>query len=215
MNNKELNTIIFPGMVIKTKHPKSTWISNVVHRVYENIIEVELTQEYINNLILIGDPLKCKFSTEEAEYIMDGIIEDIIPDSAKVIAIRINNINRFQNMRSNHRYETCMISKMTVHKNITVFGIVTNISSSGISVLTKLDLSIPSEVFVEIFLNNGNTLRFYGEIIRKTPEETGFELGIRFATMDSENNNILNELLNQLKSKEDELTKKFYSYSNS
>ena len=212
MKNAEnivLENIISSGSIIRTKHSKSEWISNVVYKVYNNYLQVELTQDYINNLILVGDEVTCKFFGSKAEFMLDGIVSDINISISKLLTIFVTNINMFQNFRSYHRYDTYIISRITLSKNIQVFCIVTSISSSGISILSKLDFPITSEAFAEVFIDSGNVLRFSGEIVRKTVTENGFEFGVKFLELEKEAQQMLDEVLSQLKEKDNNLIKKY------
>lgn len=209
MGKIDLENIVSPGSIIRTKHPKSEWISNVVYKVNGNLIQVELTQDYINNLILVGDEVKCKFFSPEAELLLDGTVDNIDIDISKLLTISVSKVNIFKNIRSNHRYDTYMISRLSINRDTQVFCIANSLSSSGLSLISKVDIPHIPEAYVEVFVDSGNILRFTGEVVRKSTAENGFEIGVRFLELDKENKKILDEILKQLKEKDDSLIKKY------
>lgn len=211
MDKLEINSILSSGSIIRTKHQNSEWISNVVYKIYDNYIQIELTQDYINNLMLVGDKISLKFFGPKAEFLLDGIIDNIDINKSRLITININKINMFQNMRSYHRYDTYIISRVTVNRKDQLFCIVTTVSSSGISVLSKLDFPLSSDAFVEVFVDSDNILRFEGEIVRKSVTENGYEFGIKFSNLDEENSSIVNNIISELKAKDNTLIKKYLS----
>jgi len=209
MEKFDLNNIISVGTLIRTKFDKTEWISNVTYNISENCIQVELTQDYSNKLIMVGDSVKCKFSTSQTEYVLDGIVDKIEIETSRILSIKILNINKFENTRRNNRYDAYIISKITVNREPAVFSVVTSLSTSGISVVSKSELPGNSDAFVEVFVDSGNTIRFYGNVVRKTVTENGYEYGIKFKQLDQQNYDMLHSILEDLKSKEDNLLKKF------
>lgn len=207
---KELNlqSIILKGSLVRTKFEKTEWISNVVYEVSQNRIHINLAQEYINKLIMVGDPLKCKVSTPETEYVLDGVVDSIQIED-RTITIRIEKINKFENIRENNRYDAYIISRITINRENTIFSVVTSLSNSGISVVSKSEIPSNSDTFVEVFIDSGNTIRFYGNMVRKTVTENGYEYGIKFKQLDQQNKNMLESILKDLKSREDSLLRKF------
>ncbi|MGE5473498.1 MAG: PilZ domain-containing protein [Ignavibacteriales bacterium] len=210
MENFDLHSIISSGELIRTKFDKTEWISNVTYNISDNYIQVELTQDYINKLIMVGDSVKCKVSTAQNEYVLDGIVDKIEIEDLKIMTIKVININKFENTRQNSRYDAYIISKITVNREPAIFSVVTSLSTSGISVASKSELQSDSEAFVEVFVDSGNTIRFYGKVVRKAINENGYEYGIKFKQLDEQNEHILVNVLSELKSKEESLLKKFF-----
>lgn len=215
MDKNELKNLIPQGTLIRTKHPKSKWISNVVHKTYDNCLQIELTQDYINNHILVGDEIKCKFSTSDSEYLLECTIQNIDIEKNKLLTMCANKVNKFKNARANNRYDTNMISRISIDRDTQFFGILTTISSSGISVLVKTELPLDCSVYVEVFIDSGNMFGFNGQIVRRMAAETGLEFGIRFIDLDSESSAILNQILEQLKTEDNRLINKYLSSLNS
>jgi len=209
MENIDLNSIISSGALIRTKFDKTEWISNVTYKVFDSIIQIELTQDYVNKLVMVGDTVKCKVSTSLTEYVLDGIVDNIEIEKSKTMSIRILNINKFENARQNNRYDAYIISKITINREPAIFSVVTSLSTSGISVLSKSELPNNSDAFVEVFVDSGNTIRFYGNIVRKSLTENGYEYGIKFKQLDQQNEDMLVNVLSEYKSKEEGLLKKF------
>ncbi len=214
MSDIDLSKIVSPGIIIRTKHPKSEWISSVVYKVYPNSVMIELTQDYIDSLILPGDKISCKFSNSGTEFLLEGLIDRIdIEGSLKLLTISVTGINKFENIRSSHRYDTHMISKVTINQTTQLFGIVTNISSAGISILCKSELPTDSVLYGEVYVDSGNILRFSGQVVRKYSSDNGFEYGIHFSDLDEESLVLLNDILEQLKAMDDSLVDKYLTNS--
>ena len=199
MEKLMLNKIISKGSLIKTSHSNSPWITNVVLNVYDNTIQIELKEGHIESLIFVGDKIKGKFSVNNLEYLFEGIVQSIDMSNLCVFEILIEKINAFENTRGSDRYDTHIISKMNVSKNAPIYAIVTSISPSGISLLSKCDFPLDGESYIEVFINRGCILSFDGKVMRKTPSCHGFEYGIKITNIDEENNSILSDLLNHLK----------------
>jgi len=209
MEKVDIKNIVSPGALIRTKFDKTEWISNVVNTVSGSCIQVDLSQNYVNKLVMVGDAVKCKVSTPQTEYVLDGIVDNITIEDSNILSIKIENISKFDNTRRNDRYDAYIISKITVNRDPAVFSVVTSLSTSGISVVSKSELLNNSDAFVEVFVDSGNTIRFYGNIVRKTFTENGYEYGIKFKQLDQQNDNMIHSILENLKSKEDNLLKKF------
>lgn len=211
MENIELNKVLSPGTLIRTKHPNSQWISSVAQNVYNNYIQINLTKDYVENLVLVGDEIKGKFFGSDVEYLFEGKIDSIDITNLSLLTICVEKINMFEDMRGYNRYDTHMISKVSISGNPPVYCIVTNVSSSGISLLTKCDFPLDIEAYIELFINSGKFLSFNGKIMRKSASESGFEHGIKISEIDKENIKIFKELLAHLKVKDNNLIQTYLS----
>jgi len=54
-------------------------VTNVVYAINEDWIEVDigLEKDYIDNIIMIGDTMRCKYSTDEYEFMLIGWVTKI------------------------------------------------------------------------------------------------------------------------------------------
>lgn len=76
MNNFKLRGFLAEGAIIRTKHCNSSnWVTNVVYGINDDCIEIDigLEKNYIENIIMVGDTMKCKYSTDEYEFTLIGL----------------------------------------------------------------------------------------------------------------------------------------------
>lgn len=211
MPKLELQEIVTPGSLIRTKHPKSEWIPNIVQSVYNDYIKVDLTKDYMESMIHVGDEIKGKYFGSEVEYLFEGKVDSIDISNSSFITIHIDKINIFENIRSYNRYDIHMISKVSISRSSPIYCIVTSVSSSGVSLLAKSDFPLDSEAYIEVFVNTGSSLSFTGKIMRKSISENGFEHGIKITEIDQQNQDILTKLLDHLKNYDNSLINKYLS----
>ena len=211
MEKLELKEIVTPGSLIRTKHPKSEWIPNIVHSVYDDYIKIDLAIDYLESMVQVGDEIKGKYFGSEVEYLFEGKVDGIDISNSSFLTIRVDKINIFEDIRAYNRYDIHMISKVSISRSSPIYCIVTSVSSSGVSLLAKSDFPLDAESYIEVFVNTNNSLSFTGKIMRKSTSENGFELGIKITEIDEQNQEILTELLDHLKNHDNSLINTYLS----
>jgi hypothetical protein len=211
METNNLSKVISPGSLIKTKVNDSEWIANVAYKVYDDCIEMELFQEYIDKKVFVGDEISCKFSTPDTEYMLFGTIKRIFLEAKMTMIVNINKIKAFKNARRDRRYDTFIMAKMITPSNGEFFCILNNISSSSVSILSKVALDVDTIAKIELFVDVSTVLSFDGKVARATPTHNGYGLGIRIVDIDEKSKHLLHQTINKIKKSEENLINKYLS----
>lgn len=222
MEGVKLGEFLREGTIIRTKHCNSSaWVTNVVYSINDDYIEIDigLDRNYIQNFIMIGDTMKCKYTSEEYEFTLIGWVTRINLDVPQSITIKIHEIERFVNKRDSYRFDVYLASviKLKSSDDKGIFAIVTNISHTGAAFTVKediekelgIELSQDNEAtcFFVIYVNPEQQITFEGSIKRKSALEKGKEYGVKITDIDIKSEKALSELLEKLEKKD----KEFYN----
>lgn len=209
----KLGEFLNKGSIIRTKHCESPiWVTNIVFGINDESIEIDLGLEknYIDNIIMVGDTMKCKFTTDEYEYSIVGWVSRINMDFPQSITIKVHDIGKFKNERKSYRYDVYLSSVIKLLQSDAkgIFAILTNISSSGAAFVVREELGSllgfeegdwkGKLVLVEAYLSPDRVILFEGEIVRKSPKDKGIEYGVKVGDIDIQNEKALEEFLNEL-----------------
>ncbi len=227
MESVKLREFLDVGTVIKTKHcHSSSWTTNVVYAINEDYIEIDLGlgEDYIQNIIMIGDTVKCKYTSEDYEFILVGWITRINADFPQRITIKAHNIEKFVNKRDSFRFDVylCAIIKRNPIEDKGIFAVMTNISHTGAAFVVKVDLDKQFGIsdkkeneaicYFEIYVSPERQIDFQGIIRRKSENERGKEYGVKITDIDIESEKVLSELLEKLEKKNKEFYNKRSSF---
>lgn len=227
MEGVKLGEILREGAIIRTKHyHSSSWVTNVVYSINDDFIEIDigLDRNYIQNIIMIGDTMKCKYTSEDYEFTLIGWVTRINLDVPQSITIKIHEIERFVNKRDSYRFDVYLgsVIKLKNSENKSVFAIMTNISHTGAAFIVKEDLekefginlkedSNTTCVFV-VYVSPEKQITFEGTIKRKADLERGKDYGVKITDIDVESEKELSELLRKLEKKDKEFYNKRSSF---
>jgi|LSQX01.3.fsa_nt_gb hypothetical protein len=215
------------GSIIRTKHcDNPNWVTNVIYAINNEYIEIDigLEKDYVNNLIMVGDTMKCKYTTDEHEFTLTGWVSRIRVEFPQSITIKIHNIEQFKNIRDSYRFDVYLCSVITPKgdENNGVFAIMTNICNTGAAFVVKEN--IESQLGIEdavkdnlvcefdIYVSPSCRIRFEGLIKRKVACEKGMEYGVKIINMGSNDRNTFNEFLKELEKKDKEFYNKRSSF---
>lgn len=227
MDDMKLREFLSEGAIIRTKHCNSAnWVTNVVFGINEDCIEIDigLEKDYVDNIIMIGDVMKCKYPRDDQEFTLIGWVTRIRLEDPQSITIKIHDVEQFANKRDNYRYDIylCSVIKLTKDDDKGMFGIMTNLSQGGAAFVVKEDLEKELGVleneqenknfYFEIFVTPKKQLCFIGTIKRKGSTEKGFEYGVKIVDIDLENEKILNDFIDELEKKDKEFYNKRSSF---
>jgi hypothetical protein len=212
-----LSNVLQAGDLIKTRHCQSyNWISNIILGIDEECIDIGIEKEYIDNIVMVGDTMSCKYTTSDSEYMLVGWITNIKPDFPQKLTIKIHNIYSYSNKRESYRYDVylCSVIKKDVSDKKGMFAIMTNISLTGAAFTTREELSedfgdVDIEeklLYYDVFVSNILQISFVGKIKRKIQTSRGVEYGVKIEKIKYKDEENLYKYINTLEN----LDKEYY-----
>lgn len=209
MDDIKINELVHRGSPIKTQVQNSIdWISNTIVNVYEVTDEIEIVfdDRYINELILVGDAMKITYKENEWEYIIEAWITGIRMENDKIITLKVASIKKITNLRKDERYSVNYGAIIySINADEGKFGVVTNISVSGLAFVTRESFLVGEVIKISILLPSSSFI-IDAEIVRTMNSLKGIEYGVRFIREDKEATNEIIALINDLKEREDRLS---------
>ena len=209
MEEIKVNELLHRGSQIKTQVQDSRdWIPNTIVNVYEVTDEIEIIfdDRYLNELILVGDAMKITYREEEWEYIIDAWVTGIKVEPTKIITLKTVNIKKISNLRKDERYSVnygAIIYGINADEG--TFGVITNISISGLGFVTRENFVVGELIGISIMLPS-SSFNIDAEIVRSASSAKGMEYGVRFVREDEQATNEIIALINDLKEREDRLS---------
>lgn len=196
----KLKYALQPGSTVFTQcFPNDEWISNNIKKVNGNIIEINLNDYYFRKGLMIGDFISIRFSYDENEYVLDGQVTDIDIYNEYSVTVFANNINVYKNRRRHYRYYAKLGANLKVNSTEKgTYSIVTNISLSGVGLVSKADINVGSPITLDLFLSSKNIIQVNGTIVRKKALNYGYEYGVLIPNIDNEAQERLKQLLDKL-----------------
>lgn len=210
MEDIKISGLLHRGTQIKTQVQDSRdWIANTVVNFYENSNEIEIIfdNRYVNDLVLVGDEMKLTYREEEWEYIIDTLITGIKIEPNKIITLKIINVKKINNLRKDERYSVNYGALIYgINSDEGTYGVVTNISISGLGFLTRQGFAVGELIRISILLPSSN-FDIEAEIVRSADSPKGIEFGVRFLRDDEQAINEIAALIDDLKEREDRLSR--------
>ncbi|MCX7747267.1 MAG: PilZ domain-containing protein [Clostridia bacterium] len=222
MADIKLGDFLSEGKILRTKLAEcNNWVTNIVYAVNDDCIEIDigLEKDYIENIIMVGDTMRCKYTIDSLEYSLVGWVTRIKADYPQSITIRVHQVETFENKRSSYRYDVYLSSVIKLNKTDSkgIFAILVNISKNGLAFIVREDigklLGISDlemkdiKVFVDIYVSPEKLFTIEGVIMRMSSREKGIEYGIQVVDMDLDSERILNNFIIELENKD----KEFYN----
>lgn len=205
-----VSSVLTEGAIVSTKlYSGNVWLQNIIYKSENHLISISLLYEYMENIIMVGQPIAIKFSNESNEFVFDGEVVDIHPDFPGYINIHISAIKEIKNVRNSPRYDVYLASAMKIKDyDKECFAIVHNISLSGIAFYSKDDFHPQEEnVKTTIYLSQGQTLNVTGRITRKKPYADFIDYGMNYTT--NPDNNTVSSYFASLEVKKTDLRSEF------
>lgn len=210
------NSVIVPGLLIKTKFPHNgEWITNIIESVNNDIISVPLVESYFKKNSLIEDDIMIEFFDNEHQYNIDGRILKIDITGSQTMSIQVLNFSTYRNKRKSVRHYINMGASIKTPIEDNLMAIVTNVSKTGICFVTKWELDLGTEITLNILLSLNEIITFKGKVVRMEPVSFGFEHAIELEE-NLEINKKISELVKKIEDEtillRDALYKKFRIY---
>jgi len=211
-----VSTVLKEGMVVGTKLSScNVWVQNIIYKVKKRSVTIALLTDYLQNVIMFGQPFSIKYTTENSEYIFEGEVSEINPDFPSSVTIDIANVTEIKNQRIFPRADVFLAANVRVEgTEKEYFLVIHDISLVGLGFYCK-DILEPDGKQIDIFLYlpNQQTISAKGKIARTAfKNDDIIDYGFQFTEMHEENNNSLSDFFNEL---EEEKTKLKEHYTSS
>ncbi|MDP4181229.1 MAG: PilZ domain-containing protein [Bacillota bacterium] len=222
MKDNSIRDYLNEGSIIKTRLNNSrAWTTNIVYSLSNDMLELEigLEKNYINSIIMVGDTIECRYTTDDVEINIVGWVSRINNKYPQRLVIKIHQADLFENKRDCNRYDVYLstIIKLKQSQKRGIFAILTNISKVGAAFIVnesfekslKVSKSYLDEnnLYFEVNITLEKSFKFKGSIIRMLTKEKGIEYGIKFIDMEPSSRLMLEQLLTELANED----KEFYN----
>lgn len=205
-----LSDFLYNDDIVKTNLEKSNdWIANIAYKVFpeDGEFEIAFDDRYLNSLVMVGDKMKVTKTVEGFEYIIDAVITQIRIEPTRTMLLRVEDINKVQNLRKDERFSVNYATTIQSFSELEgVFGVVTNISVSGLAFVCKQDFAVGEVVRLSIMLPSSSFM-IDAEIMRISDSNVGNEYGVRFLRSDEDAIKDVERLIEDIKEREDRLSR--------
>lgn len=167
-----------------------------------------LPQAFTQNGVLVGDPLTCSFLYDDSQYIMNGNIGSIDLLFPQLVCFIINDARKYKNNRQFQRYHVSFPTQVSIpDTNVTMYGIVTNISQKGAAAIFNEPLAndtikLQSLVKMNFSESPDEFLEFKARIVRTATTDVLHEYGVEIVGIDDQNKLVLKNILARLEKNE-------------
>ncbi|NMB33729.1 MAG: PilZ domain-containing protein [Clostridium sp.] len=189
----------------------SIWMPNIVYKVENQLVYIGLLNEYLENIIMIGQKMFLKTSNSQTEFLFEGDIAKISPDFPSYVAIEIKTIRKLKNTRSSPRHDVYLGALVKPSKTgEEVFSIAHNISLNGMAFYSRSDLAVDNQqIDVWIRLPNSKTIKTRGKVKRMSIKEHFSDYGFQYTELDNESKTLLSNFFNCLEKEKTKLREEF------
>ena len=206
----EISDFLQKESAVKTQLQDSIeWIPNVVVDLHPDTEEIDLVYDdrYGSNLILVGDAIKLNYIDDKVQYMVDTWITGIRIEPVRIMTLKVVSIKKMANLRKDERYSVnygATISSFESPEG--TFGVVTNISISGLGFIARQTFLTGEIVKISIHLPSSSFV-VDAEIVRSSETVKGTEYGVSFMRHDEEAIEELTALIEDIKEREDRLSR--------
>lgn len=195
--------------IIKTSVKNGEWISNIVSDISPDMQEIEIpfNEKYLGSLTMVGDDMQLTQTIDGYEYITDTIITQITIEPKKCMRLRVKDIKKVENRRRDERYSVnYAVTIQSITEYDGVFGVVVNISVSGLAFVCRKEFMHGETVNLSIMLPS-SVFTIAAEVMRISETSKGMEYGVKFIRTDDEAVKEINALIDDIKEREDRLSR--------
>jgi len=133
-----VSKVLKEGTVVNTKLKNGDiWIQNIVYRTEKHMISIALLNEYLENIIMLGQTITIKYSSEHSEILFEGEIVKIRPEYPSYITIDIKDIKEVKNTESSPDTMFIWCNRKIPDSPEERFVIIHNISFVGMAFYAK------------------------------------------------------------------------------
>lgn len=207
---ESLSDFLVEGSIVKTKLDKaSEWIPNIINKICfeKNELEIVLDDRYLTSLVMVGDCIQLTQTIGGYEYIINCTITQISIEPKRVIVLKVNDTKKIQNFRRDERYSVNYATTIqSFSEEEGVFGVVVNISISGLAFVSRNNF-VPGEMVRLSIMLPSSTFTIDAEIMRVSDSEKGNEYGVKFLRTDEDATRDIKKLIEDIKEREDRLSR--------
>jgi hypothetical protein len=206
----EIENILPEKSIIKTRHPGSyDWVTTIIRKAYANCIEVEQVEDYMVKVLMIGDNLLIKYSDKEYLYTIESTVQGI-KFASRTVLLAVNSIKKIKNIRYSYRYDAYLSSSLKVLEDFSeIYSVVTNLSNTGMSIITKGYMEIGEKVDMNVYLSSENIINFKCEIKWSDVIWPNNIYGVHILDIDNVNKEKFEGYIKKLERKEKRLISKY------
>jgi len=205
--NEEENGVLFrKGTVISIKsHSLFEPVLNVIQKIEGDNVYFRIPEEFLRNNIFKGEKLICQVIQDKHEFVIEGKISNIDVQYPGMVELFVEKISKFRNKRASKRYNASfhtIVSSASMERRI--YAITKNISLSGVGLIFKENIDVPSVVGLKVSVNirTNEVLEFNARIIRSVAKNGYNEYGLEIISIDDKNRDLLDKVIYQLNQSE-------------
>ena len=141
-------------------------ITDVVE-VFEYNFKLKINDEMVHANMFPGDQITAYFINEsKQECVINGVIEDVQASFPQFFLVKAVRIERFSDARKNRRYAINACCNI-IDGDSKAFGIIKNMSLSGIRMFSKAMIENRKNIKIQIFIDKNTSIDLNVGITRK------------------------------------------------
>ncbi|MDQ2085409.1 PilZ domain-containing protein [Herbivorax sp. ANBcel31] len=213
MRKNIVSSLLKEGMVISTRLSFcNVWTQNIIYKVKNRSVTVALLTDYLESIIMPGQPFLIKYSNENSEYVFKGEVTKVDPEFPSSVTINVLNVTELKNQRVFPRVDAYLAANIKLEDdNQEYFAVIHDISLVGMAFYCK-DILEPEDKQIEcfIYLPNKQTISAKGKIVRTIfKNDDIIDYGIQYIEMHEENNNSLSNFFTDIEEVKSKLQSEF------
>ena len=173
--------------------PSDGWITDVVYRVRPDRSEIDVGLEPLRTDLknLIGSHVEIRYVSDQKEILYRGTIKSVQRTFPQSLTVELVAEERLEYRRDARRFDVSLsaILKTNVEEENGTFAHVGNISATGMSFTTHMDLTLllglpagdEAKLYSEVFVRPDKILSMEGMIVRSQARNAACEYGMRFS----------------------------------
>ncbi len=206
-NRDKVDKELSPNRKVRLRHYNITeYIITEVKEVSEFEFKLEITDKMIYLNIFPGDYVSVYFINQmNEECIIGGIVDKAQASFPQSILVKTTRIEKHKNERKNRRYAINACCNL-IDENNEGFGIVKNVSYSGLRLFSKAVIEDRKNLTVKLFINENLGIDISAGIVRKRQLLNYNEYGLVILPNGATDREQLNEIIRYLAEKEEKGT---------
>lgn len=184
------------------REDQDIWSKSIVINVHGRFIEVKQVEQFLNPAIMAGDILQCMVIVENSIHLMKAMVYNIKFISGSIV-LKVNDYKTINNERRHKRYNVLLSATFSESGKLKEhYGVVLNISISGLCIITNCELK--QDDVIEVCINNPNSNLIHARctVIWSLNQGKKKLYGLSITQIDDKNNFFLADLIDKLEMSE-------------